>query len=246
MDVLNACGEPTLQGRRLTRVFEDGATQVTALADVSLELFPGQVTLVMGPSGSGKSTLLAVLSGLLRPTSGSVHVLGKDLWVLSDRERQHLRLRLFGFVFQGFNLFPALTARQQLALVLRWGEGVAPRLARQRADELLGRLGLLGRAALRPAQLSAGEKQRVAVARALIKEPICCFADEPTSALDWGFGRQVIELLHHAAHVRRAAVLIVSHDDRIMAYADRVCYLEDGRLRQTSESRPPASEQRTT
>jgi putative ABC transport system ATP-binding protein len=246
MEDVRTAGEPILQGRGLTRLFEEGGTHVTALEDVSLDLFSGQVTLLMGPSGSGKSTLLAVLSGLLRPTSGRVLAMGHDLWSLSDRERQRLRLSLFGFVFQGFNLFPALAATQQLALVLRWGEGVTQRLARQRADELLRRLGLAGRTSLRPAQLSAGEKQRVAVARALVKEPAFCFADEPTSALDWEHGRQVIEMLHDAAHERRAAVLIVAHDARIMAYADRVCYLEDGRLRQTADASPPAWEQRTT
>ena len=246
MDDATATGEPILQGRGLTRLFEEGGTQVTALADVSLDLYSGQVTLLMGPSGSGKSTLLAVLSGLLRPTRGRVLVMGQDLWSLSDRERQRLRLRLFGFVFQGFNLFPALVAAQQLALVLRWGEGLARRPARQRADELLMRLGLAGRTGLRPAQLSAGEKQRVAVARALVKEPAFCFADEPTSALDWEHGRQVIEMLHSAAHERGAAVLIVSHDTRIMAYADRVCYLEDGRLRQAADASPPAWEQRVS
>jgi putative ABC transport system ATP-binding protein len=245
MDAPHASGEPILQGLCLTRVFEEGGTHVTALSEVSLDLCAGQTTLLMGPSGSGKSTLLAVLSGLLRPTSGRVLVLGQDLWSLSDRERQCLRLRLFGFVFQGFNLFPALAARQQLALVLRWGEGVAPRQARQRADELLARLGLSGRRSLRPAQLSAGEKQRVAVARALVKEPAFCFADEPTSALDWEHGRQIVEMLQQAAHQRRAAVLIVSHDARIMRYADRVCYLEDGRLRQAADLSPPAWEQRT-
>lgn len=239
-------GEPILQGKSLTRLFEEGETRVTALEDVSLDLLSGQVTLLMGPSGSGKSTLLAVLSGLLRPTSGRVLVMGQDLWSLSDRERQRVRLRLFGFVFQGFNLFPALAAAQQLALVLRWGEGVPPHLARLRADELLMRLGLDGRTTLRPAQLSAGEKQRVAVARALVKEPAVCFADEPTSALDWEHGRQVIEMLHDAAHERGAAVLTVSHDARIMAYADRVCYLEDGRLRQADDASPPPWEGRAT
>jgi putative ABC transport system ATP-binding protein len=232
---------PILQGRHLTRTYGDGDSEVVALADVSLELFPGEITLLMGPSGSGKSTLLAVLSGLLRPTSGQVLALGRDLWAMSERERERFRLRHCGFIFQGYNLFPALTARQQLEIVLRWGEGAPAREAAGRARELLGVLGLAGRAGLRPAQLSGGEKQRVAVARALIKGPTFCFADEPTSALDWEHGRQVVELLRGAAHDRRAAVLVVAHDARIIPYVDRLYHLEDGRLTDTAGQVPTAA-----
>src|SRR5262249_12908402 len=160
----------------------------TALHEVSLELYRGQMVLLMGPSGSGKSTLLAVLSGLLHPDSGQVVALGKDLWRLSERERERFRLRHCGFIFQGYNLFPALTARQQLEVVLRWGAGATGREARRRADEMLALLGLARKARLRPTQLSGGEKQRVAIGRALIKSPTFCFADEPTSALDWAHG----------------------------------------------------------
>src|SRR4029077_9188408 len=133
-----------------------------------LELYQGQSSLLMGPSGSGKSTLLSVVSGLLRPDAGQVSVLGKDLWSLTDRARERFRLQHFGFIFQGYNLFPALTARQQLEMVLRWGEGLGRREARQRSDEMLALLGLSKKAHLRPAELSGGEKQRVAIGRALI------------------------------------------------------------------------------
>src|SRR5438876_10409057 len=184
----------------------------------------------MGPSVSCKSTLLAAISGLLRPDHGQVLALGKDLWRISDGERQAFRLKFCGFIFQGYNLFPALTARQQLEMVLRWGEGVSRREARSRALELLDRLGLAKKAHLRPAQLSGGEKQRVAIGRALIKKPALCFADEPTSALDWAHGEQVMELMSAAAHDHEATILVVAHDPRLVPYADQVFQLEDGCL----------------
>jgi putative ABC transport system ATP-binding protein len=223
---------PALMGRHLTRTFGAGDTKTTALDDVSLELPAGQVSLLMGPSGSGKSTLLAVLSGLLHPDSGKVSALGEDLWAMSDRERERFRLRHCGFIFQGYNLFASLTARQQLEMVIRWGEAASAAEARRRSDDMLALLGLAKKAHLRPTELSGGEKQRVAIGRALIKEPHFCFADEPTSALDWAHGEQVVELLRTAAHERGATVLIVAHDSRIIPYVDHVFYLEDGRLRQ--------------
>ena len=149
---------------------------------------------------------------------------------MSPRMRKQFRQRHFGFIFQGYNLFPALTARQQLEIVLRWGEAVPAEVARSRADEMLHLLGLGERKDLRPAQLSGGEKQRVAIGRSLIKEPAFIFADEPTSALDWAHGEQVIDLLRTAAHERGAMVLVVAHDARVTPYADRVLHLEDGRL----------------
>jgi putative ABC transport system ATP-binding protein len=230
-----------LQGLHLTRSFGEGDMKTVALDDVSLDVAAGQVTLLMGPSGSGKSTLLAVLSGLLRPDSGKVLALVQDLWAMSETQREQFRRKHCGFIFQEHNLFAALTARQQLEMVLRWGEGASRREARRRADEMLGLLGLARRAHLRPLELSGGEKQRVAIGRALIKEPHFCFADEPTSALDWSHGEQVVELLRNAAHDRGATVLVVAHDPRIIRYADRVFYLEDGRL-QDSEDEPGAPE----
>jgi len=229
---------PALQGVHLSRSFGQGETKTTVLHDVSLELFSGQITLLMGPSGSGKSTLLAILSGLLRPDSGRVIALGHDLWALSEAERERFRLRHCGFIFQGYNLFNALTARQQLEIVVRWGEGASAREARRRADEMLALLGLSKKAHLRPNELSGGEKQRVAIGRALIKDPTFCFADEPTSALDWKAGEQVVELLRSPAHDRGATVLIVAHDARIIEHVDRVIHMEDGRLWQQEEQEP--------
>jgi putative ABC transport system ATP-binding protein len=230
--------EPPLISKHLTRVFGQGETRTVALNNVSISLNRGQVSLLMGPSGSGKSTLLAVLSGLLHPDSGQVLVLGNDLWKMSEVQRERFRLKHFGFIFQGYNLFTALSARQQLEMVLRWGEGLSAREARRRSDEMLTLLGLHKKEHLRPTELSGGEKQRVAIGRALIKEPEFCFADEPTSALDWAHGEQVIELLRNAAHERNATVLIVAHDARIVPYVDRVYHLDDGCLRESEDASP--------
>jgi len=226
-----AAGEVTLEGRNLTRIYGRGETAMTAVSDVSLELCRGEFVLLMGPSGSGKSTLLAALSGLLQPSSGQVLVLANDLWRMPEQAQESFRLLHFGFIFQGYNLFPMLTARQQVELVLSWGQGLPRRQARRRAAEMLDLLGLGPRQHLYPDQLSGGEKQRVVIARALIKEPTFCFADEPTSALDWGQGEQVIRLLQGAARDRGTTVLVVTHDSRIVPFADRVLHLEDGRLR---------------
>jgi putative ABC transport system ATP-binding protein len=227
-----------LTGTSLSRSFGTGANAVSVLRDVSLELRRGELTLLMGPSGSGKTTLLALLSGLLQPDAGQVHVLGRDLWRMSERDREAFRLEHCGFIFQGNNLFPALTARQQLEMVLCWGEGISLWEAKPRVEEMLSLLGLARRAEARPAELSGGEKQRVAIGRALIKNPTFCFADEPTSALDWDRGRQVIELLRLAAHDWGTTVLLVAHDPRVMELADQVIHLTDGELVRPTELDP--------
>jgi putative ABC transport system ATP-binding protein len=230
--------EPVLEASGLTHSFGDGAARTVVLRDVALQLFPGEVSLIVGPSGSGKSTLLAILSGLMRPESGQVLALGYDLGLMGDADLKAFRRCFCGFIFQGYNLFPALTARRHLEMVLRWGLGIPRREARWRADQMLAALGLDGKGGLRPDQLSGGEKQRVAIGRALIKGPALCFADEPTSALDWGHGRQAVELLCAAARQWGSTILVVSHDPRIVDYADRVFHLEDGSL-----GRPAASTQ---
>jgi putative ABC transport system ATP-binding protein len=229
---------PTLKGVHLTRTYGDGAKRRAALQDVSIDLFPGQLALLMGPSGSGKSTLLAILSGLLEPDAGQVLAEEdgrlRDVWAMSPKEREAYRLKTTGFVFQGYNLFPALTARQQLEIVLNWGGYASGGAARRQADDMLDRLGLTPNRHKRPAQLSGGEKQRVAIGRALVKNPSFVFADEPTSALDWENGQKVMELLRDAAHDRAASILVVSHDHRLLPYVDVYYHLEDGHL----EERP--------
>lgn len=225
---------PSLKGVKLVRTFGDGTARRAALQEVTIDLFPGQLALLMGPSGSGKSTLLAILSGLLEPDSGQVLAdddgVLRDVWGMTGKEREAYRRKHTGFIFQGYNLFPALTARQQLEIVLKWGEGAASGDARKRADEMLDKLGLAKNKNKKPAQLSGGEKQRVAIGRALVKNPSFMFADEPTSALDWENGQKVIELLRDAAHQRGASVLCVSHDSRLLPFVDVYYHLDDGRL----------------
>ena len=232
---------PSLRGVDLVRRFGTGATRTTAVDRVSIEFYSHELNVMMGPSGSGKSTLLAILSALLRPDAGAVTALGRDVWSMSDRELERFRLRHCSYIFQGYNLFPALTASQQLEVVLRWGEGLGGREARKRADAMLGKLGLGNRMHLRPSQLSGGEKQRVAIGRALVKNPSFLFADEPTSALDWENGQQVIDLLRHTARDQGAMVLVVTHDPRLTPFADRMFDLADGRLCPSATGHRPAT-----
>ncbi|HLJ97926.1 MAG TPA: ABC transporter ATP-binding protein [Gemmataceae bacterium] len=233
--------EPTLWGQDLVHSFGTGEATTAVLRSVSLELYPGELALIMGPSGSGKSTLLAALAGLIRPKNGQVLALGEDVWRLSDRDRKQFRLHHCGFIFQGYHLFPAWTARQQLEMVLRWGEGMPAREASLRAEEMLEQLGMAAKGSLRPGELSGGEQQRVAIGRALIKKPALCFADEPTAALDWAHGEQVIDLLRSAAKEYGATVLVVAHDPRLVPYADRVFHLVDGRMEDAADSSWQAS-----
>jgi putative ABC transport system ATP-binding protein len=219
---------PSLRGQRLVQTFVSGGHETRALRDLSVDLMPCQLTLVMGPSGCGKTTLLSVLSGLLPPTSGQVLFAGRDLYALSATQRREFRLRHVGFIFQGANLFPTLTVQEHLEMVLRWGEGVGAAEARRRTGEQLRALDLGGKEDLFPRQLSGGEQQRTAIGRALIKKPGLVFADEPTSALDWDRGKQVMAILRREACEQSGTVLVVSHDPRVMAFADRVLHLEDG------------------
>lgn len=219
-----------LVARHLFRSFGQGDALTMAVRDISLTIEGGKFMVIVGPSGSGKSTLLALLSGLLRPDRGQVMPLGVDLWELSDAQRRQFRLAHYGFVFQEFHLFPSLNASQQLEIVLRWGQNLSGRRAKAQAMEMLTLLGLGHKHRLMPSELSGGEKQRVSIGRALIKQPAFFFADEPTSSLDWERGRQVIELLRAAAHQRGAAVFLVSHDQRVLPYADVVLQIEDGHL----------------
>jgi putative ABC transport system ATP-binding protein len=218
-----------ITGRGIDKAFGDGALRKPVLRGVDIDLMPGQLTLLMGPSGSGKSTLLAAVSGLLRPDAGTVHALGADLWVLDDAARERFRLEHCGFIFQGFNLFGALTALEQVQMVLEY-TGVASSAAQIRASAALEEVGLADRMHLRPQELSGGEKQRVAVARTLVKEPRMVFADEPTAALDKANGEIVIALLRRAAYVHGACVFCVTHDPRLAADGDRILRIEDGRL----------------
>ena len=218
-----------LDARGLVKAFKSGGSRVEVLKSVDFRAEHGEVTLVMGPSGSGKSTLLACMSGLLRPDSGKVQAMGQDLWSLGERKIDRFRLDHCGFIFQGFNLFPALNAIQQVEVVLKY-QGVPRAAARDRAIRALSEVSMQPRMRQRPSELSGGEKQRVAIARALAKAPQLLFADEPTSALDGENGQVVMRLLVRAAKEHGAAVICVTHDIRLEAYADRLVHLEDGRI----------------
>ncbi|TBR40038.1 MULTISPECIES: ABC transporter ATP-binding protein [Dyella] len=222
-------GRISLQATNVTKAFESGRIHTTVLHDLSIDMRAGELTLISGPSGCGKSTLLAILSGLQRPDRGKVTALGQDLGELDMRALERFRLLHTGFVFQGFNLFPALNALEQVELPLSY-LGLSPAEARQRATASLEEVGLGPRMRLRPSELSGGEKQRVAIARALAKRPELLFADEPTSALDAANGQVVIDILHRIARAHGTTVLCVSHDPRLVGHADRVLAMEDGRI----------------
>ncbi len=231
-------GEILLEGHDLTRSFGEGEARTTAVDGASVALRAGEMTVLMGPSGSGKSTLLALLAGLLQPTSGRVVALGRDLWELTEEGREAFRREHCGFIFQGYNLFPSLTAQEQMEMALRWTQNVSRAEARRRVGAMLEQLGLGRRATLRPEQLSGGEKQRVAIGRALIKGPTFCFADEPTSALDWAHGEEVVQLLRAAGRDRGAAILLITHDPRVLPYADRVVHMHDGQIEGAARPTP--------
>ncbi len=218
---------PSLRSRGISKAFTTGKVRLQVIKDSSIDILPGELTLVVGPSGSGKSTMLSMMSGLLRPDTGHVYALDTDLWALDEAELDRFRLQHCGFVFQGFNLFTSLTALENVILPLQY-LGVHGREAIDRAQEALEEVGLQVRGHLRPAELSGGEKQRVAIARALVKRPQLIFADEPTSALDKNNGQIVIDLLKRIATVHGATVLGVTHDPRLLSHADRVIHLEDG------------------
>jgi putative ABC transport system ATP-binding protein len=218
-----------LAARGIAKAYRIGKIRQQVLKNVDFDAYHGQMTMIMGPSGSGKSTLLATLSGLLRPDEGEVRALGENLWSQKAHKVDRFRLKHCGFIFQGFNLFPALDATAQVVQVLRYC-GIGRRAAQARATEVLEAVGLGQRLHQRPAELSGGENQRVAIARALAKSPALLFADEPTSALDSTNGQIIIRLLHEAARERGAAIVVVTHDSRLAAHADRIIHMEDGKI----------------
>jgi putative ABC transport system ATP-binding protein len=218
----------------LNMVYQAGSQSFHALRDVNLEVCSGDVHLLMGPSGSGKTTLLSILAGILTPTSGNVSLLDQDVTNLSRSKLARFRLHNIGFIFQGFNLFPAMTAQENVALGMTV-KGMGERFAHKEALALLEQVGLGDKARHLPKELSGGQKQRVAIARALAGNPPLIMADEPTAALDSQSGHAVIELLRKLAKENGHTVLMVTHDPRIIDVADRVTYLEDGMI--TGEKR---------
>ncbi|HEY2988152.1 MAG TPA: ABC transporter ATP-binding protein [Candidatus Binatia bacterium] len=222
---------PAVAADNVTKIFGQGESRVVALQDARVSVEPGEIVALMGPSGSGKTTLLRALSLIDPPTAGRIAIDGELVFdgasVLTDDRR--LRRRRMGIIFQAYNLIPFLTTVENVALVPTLN-GVSRRDAMERARELLDRLELGHRAEIYPATLSGGEQQRVAVARAVINDPAVILADEPTAALDTGRGKAVMDLLRQLGRQQRAAVIVVTHDERMLEGFDRVYHMIDGRI----------------
>jgi putative ABC transport system ATP-binding protein len=217
--------EPVVGARDLTRRYGEGDTAVDALRGVSLDVPQGHLTAVMGPSGSGKSTLMHILAGLDKPTSGDVTIAGTAISKLSDTELTKLRRRHIGFIFQFFNLLPMLSAQENVVLPLSIA-GEKPDKAW--VDDLMEKIGLSDRRTHRPSELSGGQQQRVAIGRALVSKPSIVFADEPTGNLDSKTGGEILELLHRSVSDLGQTIVMVTHEARAAAVANRVLFLADG------------------
>jgi len=225
-----------ISAKGLNRWFGEGEAKTTALRDVNLEAEFGEMVYIVGPSGSGKTTLLSVLSGILKPNSGTVSVEGIDIWSLDADRLADFRLNKIGFVFQDFHLFPRLNTAENVAipLILRkkdWEESILE------AAKYLDIVGLKGRADLPPVKLSGGEQQRVAIARAMIGQPDILIMDEPTASLDGDTGQSILKFVHENILNAKRCIVVVTHDSRIYEYASRILKMEDGRLTGT-EARP--------
>ncbi len=215
--------------RSVEKDFGSGETRIRALRSVDLEIPFGELTMLVGPSGCGKTTLLSVIAGVLNATSGEVQVLGERLDSLSGDRLVQFRRKNLGFVFQQFNLLPALTAAENAAIPLL-ASGLPRKRSVERAADLLAELGMADRVHAYPSQLSGGQQQRVAFARALVHEPRVLVCDEPTSALDAETGHQVMELLASHAVGPDRATIVVTHDNRVFQFADRIARMEDGHI----------------
>jgi putative ABC transport system ATP-binding protein len=216
----------------LTKWFGEGDARTVAVSDVSFDAVFGEMLYLVGPSGSGKTTLLSMISGVLRPNAGTVVVEGRDVWSLSDNQLSEFRLHTVGFVFQDYHLFPRLTTAENVAIPmilrhLRWADAVA------RAREELEIVGLANRAEVSPGKLSGGEQQRVAIARAIVSRPDLLILDEPTASLDGDTGRKIMSFVKTDVLTDKRCILIVTHDERILEFADRVMQMEDGRIVRT-------------
>lgn len=226
---------PMLMARGIVKDLGSGAGKVRALKGVDVDLYPGELTLLMGPSGSGKTTLLSILGCILTPTEGTLLLNGQAAHDMKPEALAELRRNNIGFIFQSYNLFPTLNAVENVRLALDV-RGESGRVARERAEAALVEVGLSHRLKNYPRNLSGGEQQRVAVARALAGAPSIILADEPTAALDSENGQQVMALLSRIAKDKSRAVLAVTHDHRTLSYADRIIHIEDGLI--TGEERP--------
>jgi putative ABC transport system ATP-binding protein len=220
---------PALRMEAVRKVYEVADTEVIALDHATLTVAPDEIVALVGPSGSGKTTLCTIAGGILSPTSGTVIVGGQDISSYNRKQLTAFRREMVGFVFQSVNLVPFLTARENLLVVDEMGKRTGA-VAKKRADALLEELGLSDRAKNLPAQLSGGQRQRVAIGRALMNEPTLVLFDEPTSALDSKLGDQVMALIRHEMKARGTSAIVVTHDERVLHYADRVVQIADGVL----------------
>jgi putative ABC transport system ATP-binding protein len=221
--------EPVIEAVNVAKVLGSGAAQVAALRGVSLAVNGGELTLLMGPSGSGKTTLLSILGCMLTPTKGTVRIRGHSIDGAGPEDLALLRREHVGFVFQSFHLFPTLTAADNVRLALDV-RGEPSRSAKARSSEALARVGLSHKTSAYPRELSGGEQQRVAIARAIVGNPSIILADEPTAALDGENGRAIMTILAGIAKDQGRGVLIVTHDPRLLPFADRIVHIEDGRI----------------
>ena len=228
--------QPLITCRDVAKTYGSGNAEVHALRGVNLDVYPGEITMLVGPSGCGKTTLLSVIAGILRPTRGSVNAMGTELTRLSSWRRTAFRRTNVGFVFQQFNLLPALTAAENAAVPLVI-QGYSRRAALAAAKELLDKMGMAGRVNNLPGQLSGGQQQRVAIARALVHHPHLLVCDEPTSALDAKTGHTILELLRTIAIEGDRAVIIVTHDSRIFEFADTLARMDDGHIESLERQR---------
>ena len=221
--------ETIMQARGVSKVLGHGAGEVLAVRDVSLALHGGELTMLMGPSGSGKTTLLSMLGFMMTPTAGTVHVCGNSNEGAGAEQLAKLRRDHVGFIFQQYHLFPTMTAVEnvQLALDVR---GIQGKAAKVRADDALARVGLTHKLASFPGEMSGGEQQRVAIARAIVSNPSVILADEPTAALDGTNGQAIMRILSDIATDAGRSVLVVTHDTRLISFAQRIIHIEDGRL----------------
>ena len=226
--------KPAVSCRKLTKSFGQGETKVWALSGIDVEIPQGEMTLLVGPSGCGKTTLISIVAGLLDPTEGEVEVFGESLTRMPGRKLVQFRGRTIGFVFQQYNLLPALTAAENAAVPLLIANHPRKK-AIEKAREMLRQVGIENKSDARPTQLSGGQQQRVAIARALIHQPRLLVCDEPTAALDAHSGQTVMELLRRVAVQPDRAVVVVTHDSRVYKYGDRIVTMSDGQIVQVEK-----------
>jgi putative ABC transport system ATP-binding protein len=223
-----------ISARGLVKWFGEDATKTVVVQDVNFDAYFGEMLYIIGPSGSGKTTLLSMLSGILRPNAGTVHVNGIDIWQLSNDQLAEFRLNTIGFVFQDYHLFPRLTTVENVAIPLilkahEWDEAIVE------AKQTLEIVGLKSREQILPIKLSGGEQQRVAIARAIVGSPQILILDEPTASLDGDTGRMIITFVKEKILNKDRCILIVTHDARIYEYANRIMTMEDGRISEVKE-----------